>query len=77
MSSPLYKHTNDNSALKQRKQKSTNAAKSSTNLDTRTELADLVKRKAEIAVRCVLNANYHMEIDIGENNFKFRLFVVV
>lgn len=50
MSSPLYKHTNDNSAMKQRKAKSTNAAKSTTNLDSRTELADLVKRKAEIAV---------------------------
>lgn len=50
MSSPLYKHTNENSAMKQRKVKSTNASKSSTNLDTRTELADLVKRKAEIAV---------------------------
>lgn len=53
MSSPLYKHTNENSAMKQRKQKSTNAAKSSTNLDTRTELADLVKRKAEIAVNFI------------------------
>lgn len=50
MSSPLYKHTNDNSAMKQRKAKSTNTAKSTTNLDSRTELADLVKRKAEIAV---------------------------
>lgn len=53
MSSPLYKHTNDNSAIKQRKGKSTNAAKTSTNLDTRTELADLVKRKAEIAVSII------------------------
>lgn len=53
MSSPLYKHTNDNSAIKQRKGKSTNAAKTSTNLDTRTELADLVKRKAEIAVSVI------------------------
>lgn len=53
MSSPLYKHTNDNMAMKQRKAKSTNAAKTSTNLDTRTELADLVKRKAEIAVNCI------------------------
>lgn len=52
MSSPLYKHTNENSsAMKQRKIKSTNTPKSSTNLDSRTELADLVKRKAEIAVR--------------------------
>lgn len=50
MSSPLYKHSNDTAALKQRKIKTTNTAKSSTNLDTRTELADLVKRKAEIAV---------------------------
>lgn len=53
MSSPLYKHTNDSSAIKQRKVKSTNAAKSTTNLDTRTELADLVKRKAEIAVSLI------------------------
>ncbi|XP_031640893.1 chromatin modification-related protein MEAF6 [Contarinia nasturtii] len=49
MSSPIYKHTNENSSMKQRKAKSTNVTKSSTNLDTRTELADLVKRKAEIA----------------------------
>lgn len=51
MSSPLYKHTNENSSTaKQRKIKSTNAVKSTTNLDSRTELADLIKRKAEIAV---------------------------
>lgn len=50
MSSPLQKTSGDNGvAQKQRKIKSTNAAKS-TNLDTRSELADLVKRKAEIAV---------------------------
>lgn len=51
MSSPLHKPNSENSsALKQRKIKSTNAAKSSTNLDPRTELADLVKRKSEISV---------------------------
>lgn len=51
MSSPLYKHTNENlSSAKQRKVKSTNAAKSTTNIDSRSELADLIKRKAEIAV---------------------------
>lgn len=51
MSSPLYKHTNENaSSAKQRKNKSTNAAKSTTNIDSRSELADLIKRKAEIAV---------------------------
>lgn len=64
MSSPLYKHTNENSAMKQRKVKSTNAAKSSTNLDTRTELADLVKRKAEIAV-----SNHIHLICIGMNRY--------
>lgn len=51
MSSPLQKTSGDNGvAQKQRKIKSTNTAKSSTNLDTRSELADLVKRKAEISV---------------------------
>lgn len=55
MNSPLYKHTNENSAMKQRKAKSTNAAKSTTNLDSRTELADLVKRKAEIAVGLLIH----------------------
>lgn len=59
MSSPLYKHTNENSAMKQRKVKSTNSAKSSTNLDTRTELADLVKRKAEIAVSDFFSNNLY------------------
>lgn len=57
MSSPLYKHTNDNSAMKQRKAKSANTAKSTTNLDSRTELADLVKRKAEIAVCRLTHSN--------------------
>lgn len=47
----MYKHTNENASnAKQRKAKSANAVKSTTNLDSRTELADLIKRKAEIAV---------------------------
>lgn len=55
MSSPLPKQTSDNaSSLKQqRKIKPSGLTnnKSNANLDTRTELADLVKRKAEISVR--------------------------
>ena len=49
MSSPLPKHGNDSSTLKQRKIKSSSLTnKNST--DTRSELADLIKRKAEISV---------------------------
>ena len=84
MSSPLYKHTNDNSAMKQRKAKSTNTAKSTTNLDSRTELADLVKRKAEIAVGWIFKLFYththkenisnlfHLEFYFIGNTGKFR-----
>lgn len=51
MSSPLQKSSSENaSAVKQRKSKTTNAAKSTASMDTRTELADLVKRKSEISV---------------------------
>lgn len=50
MSSPLTKHGNDSSSNKPRKIKTTNSVKSSSNLDSRTELADLIKRKAEISV---------------------------
>lgn len=59
MSSPLYKHGNENASnAKQRKIKTTNAVKSSTNMDSRTELADLIKRKAEIAVSYLAYAKY-------------------
>lgn len=51
MSSPLHKSSSENAAaVKQRKTKTTNAAKSTASMDTRSELADLVKRKAEISV---------------------------
>lgn len=51
MSSPLPKHGSDNSSLKQRKLKTSSLTnKSTSNLDTRSELADLIKRKAEISV---------------------------
>lgn len=54
MSSPLPKHSGDNASLKQQRKNKTSGLtnnKSNANLDTRTELADLVKRKAEISVK--------------------------
>lgn len=56
MSSPLPKHSGDNASLKQQRKIKTSGLtnnKSSANLDTRTELADLVKRKAEISVNII------------------------
>lgn len=56
MSSPIPKHiNNDSNASAQNKQRKLKTAASMTNktsaiLDTRSELADLVKRKAEISV---------------------------
>lgn len=51
MSSPSVKQTNDNTTMKQRKTKTNNMAAKSSNLDTtRSELAELIKRKAEISV---------------------------
>lgn len=55
MSSPLHKSSSENAtANKQRKIKTNNTAKSNANLDSRTELSDLIKRKAEIAVSCLI-----------------------
>lgn len=50
MSSPTSKSNNDVSAAKQRKSSKTNPNTKSTNLDTRAELADLIKKKAETSV---------------------------
>lgn len=63
MSSPLPKHGNDSSsATKPRKLKTPGLAnKSSSNLDSRSELADLIKRKAEISV----GGKIKMYTDVG------------
>lgn len=51
MSSPLPKHTNDHASVKPRKLKTPGLTnKLTSNLDSRSELADLIKRKAEISV---------------------------
>lgn len=50
MSSPTSKSANDVSAAKQRKSSKTNSNAKSTSLDTRAELADLIKKKAETSV---------------------------
>ncbi|XP_011186890.1 chromatin modification-related protein MEAF6 [Zeugodacus cucurbitae] len=47
MSSPTSKSNNDVSAAKQRKSSKTSSNTKSTSLDTRAELADLIKKKAE------------------------------
>ena len=50
MSSPSIKTNNDASNNKQRKSTKSNSTMKSTNLDTRAELADLIKKKAETSV---------------------------
>lgn len=50
MSSNANKSSSETLAAKQRKSKTSVTPKSSTSSDARAELADLVKRKAEISV---------------------------
>lgn len=50
MSSPSIKTNNDIINNKQRKSTKSNSTTKSTNLDTRAELADLIKKKAETSV---------------------------
>lgn len=70
MSSPLTKHGNDSNSNKPRKVKPLNSMKTSSNLDSRTELADLIKRKSEISVSV---ANWTKYL----HNIKFMQFLVV
>lgn len=48
MNSPMTKTPNDNGVIKQKKGKMT--SKNSSTLDTRNELADLIRKKQDIAV---------------------------
>lgn len=50
MSSPSVKNNSDSNANKQRKSMKTNSTTIKSNLDTRAELADLIKKKAETSV---------------------------
>lgn len=50
MSSPSIKINNDAINNKQRKSTKNNSSTKSTNLDTRAELADIIKKKAETSV---------------------------
>lgn len=50
MSSPSTKSNNDTVSNKQRKSSKNSSNSKSTNLDTRAELADLIKKKAETSV---------------------------
>lgn len=54
MSSPSIKTNNDASNNKQRKSTKNNFTTKSTNLDTRAELADLIKKKAETSVSFII-----------------------
>lgn len=63
MSSPLHKPSGENaSTVKQRKIKAPNTVKSSASMDTRTELSELVKRKAEISVNIQFIWNFQIVI---------------
>lgn len=50
MSSPSVKANSDTISSKQRKSAKANSNTKSSNLDTRAELADLIKKKAETSV---------------------------
>lgn len=59
MTTPARKNSSETTAAMKRKSKAANTPKASTAVDARTELADLVKRKAEIAVSIICQHNAH------------------
>lgn len=60
MSSPIHKNEMSTS-IKQRKIKTSLTNKTTSNMDTRSELADLIKRKAEISVSFITKLSLYDE----------------
>lgn len=68
MSSPSIKTNNDSINNKQRKSTKSNSTTKSTSLDTRAELADLIKKKAETSVGVQKISKYKCNLIL--NNLK-------